>query len=353
MAAPIIGRELTKVQPRVDFAPDEYRAQIQGWGHRLRWERAMRCPCNVVYVDTYDPTHSAPVRAGRRDCPECRGTGYLYFGAQNVKGLVNDSSLDKRFLQTFGELAFGSARISLLPEHLPAWRDRFVDLDGARLYQEPPRVRKTTVEQPTYPILTRSMLVGSASDPTKPERRDLGVVHVRVADADGVIRAGEPLEGIDFRVTAEGALEWLDDSEGVGPPAVGEAYSLTYTCRPTYIVRSHPHLHRHTYVATKPYLNAYDGFKDYLDASLETLPDGAGVTRGDYFEVLTAGTIDGLALAEEDILVAKVDEPTTVADWSVISVTSPGGTIELVPMTVLALCWLEDLGDPFLRTGLP
>ncbi len=354
MADPIIGLELPKIQLRSDFSPDEYRAQIQGWGHRFRWERAMRCPCVLLYVDASTPTHTAAAKAGRPDCPECSGTGYIYVATQDVKALVNDASSDKRFLQAFGELAFGAVRLSLLPEHLPAWRDRFVDLDGARIYQELPKIREETIEQPTYPILTREMLVGQVADPTLAERREIGIVVVRKADADGVLITGELVQGIDFNVTTDGAIEWLDASVGIGPPAVGESYALTYTCLPSYIVRSHPHLYRHTYVATPPFVNAVDGFQGTWDPNDGTFPSGSFV-RGDYFEVIGSGTVDGVEFVVDDVLVARVDGPSTTAsaDWTQIADGGPPRPAELVPMTVLALCWLEDLGDPFNRTGLP
>ncbi len=352
MADPIVGLELPKVQPRVDFAPDEFRAQIQGWGHRFRWERAMRCPCRLQYEDRYDPTLIAPSRAGDPDC-SCKGTGYRYVNPQNIKALVNDASSDKKFLQAFGELAFGSVRLSMLPEHLPAWRDRLIDLDGARIYQEPPRIRAETVEQPTYPILTRSMLVGSSDDPTLAQRRNIGVTVMRKTNAAGEFLDEELVEGVDFRVTDEGAVEFLDASVGAGPPAVGEGYSLVYTCCPTYIVRSHPHLYRHTYVATKPFVNTIDGFQGEWSPVADPWPSGDTLVRGDYFEVIEEGELDDVTFAVGDHLVAAVDRPTGLAaDWACLSdsYTPPA---QLVPMTVLALAWLEDLGDPFNRTGTP
>lgn len=348
------GRELVKVQPRVDFAPDEFRAQIQGWGHRMRWERAMRCPCNLQLVDRYDPTITALSRVGLTGCPGCDGVGYQYAAAQTIKALVNDPSSDQRFLQVFGEMAFGAVRLSLLPEHLPAWRDRFIDLDGARLYQEEPRVRVDAVEQPTYPILTRSMLVGDDDDPTRTVARDLGVVVLRKADANGVLLEDEPVEGVDFRITDAGAIEFLDDSAGVGPPAVGQAYSLVYTTCPTWTVRNHPHLYRHTYVAQKPFVNAVDGYRGEWAASDGAFPSGSH-DRGDYYEVIDDGVVDGVNFVAGDVLVARVDSPAddSAADWARIGDTDTAPEPELVPLTVMALCWLEDLGDPFGRTGVP
>jgi hypothetical protein len=351
MPEPIIGHELFTVEPRADFNPDEFRAQIQGWGHRMRWERALRCPGSQVYVDGQDATFQARVRSCRRGCPDCDGSGYLLTAAQDCKALVNDASADKKFLQTFGEMAFGAVRLSLLPEHLPGWRDRFTDMDGARLYQEPPRIRKANVEYLTYPILTRSMLVGTAGNPTNPLRREIGVALIRRASVAGISLPGELVIGVDFRITPEGAIEWLD---GGNPPALGESYSVLYTCRPVYIVRTQPHLYRHTYVAVRPFLNAYDGFKGYWNPS-SGLPSGSGVARGDYFEVGQSGTAEGVAFVRDDLLAALVDSPSTLPDWVRIPAegTTVGEVAELVPMTVMVTAWLEDLGDPFNRVGLP
>ena len=178
---------------------------------------------------------------------------------------------------------------------------------------------------------------------------------MRKADASGVLLSDEPLEGVAWRITPEGAVEFIDDvpSGAVPPPAVGESYSLIGPVCPVYIVRSHPHLYRHTYVATKPFVNAVDGYQGEWSPGADPWPSGDTLVRGDYFEVIEEGTLDDVTFSVGDTLVAAVDHPTGLAaDWVCLSdsYTPPA---QLVPMTVLALCWLEDLGDPFNRTGTP
>lgn len=438
---PIVSWELTKYAPRVDFDPREFRGQIQKWGHRVRWERASRCPCGMVYEGVTDG-YTVRTKAGNVDCPNgCRGTGYLYGAPQEIRALINDASGDKKLLQAFGERAFGSVRITTLPEHLPGWRDRCIDLDGIRVFKHEPRKRTGTVEVLDYPIVTRELVAGTPGNPTQPLIRKMGIVSFRVGNADGSLSSRQPIEEIDYRITSEGWLEHLGAAAtgvfqvsgsvgtvipagtrfvlaregepdrvyatsagatiGVGGvvqvpgtcidtgtvgniapnttlslatpivgvsevrslsgfengqdtpngPRLGEWYTVTFTTYPVFIIRSEPHLYRHTYVARKPFVNVVDGFRGYWSPAEGVMPAAVVQGVGDYFEVYENGTLFGQAFQQGDVLVATAHAPSASSfeGWFKIADDDSSVPVDVIPISVMCLAWLEDMGDPFGR----
>lgn len=135
------------------------------------------------------------------------------------------------------------------------------------------------------------------------------------------------------------------------PCKLGQWYSPSYVTYPVYIIRSEPHLYRHTYVAQKPFVNAVDGYRGSWAPEIEAFPAGEVEAPGDYFEVYEAGEIDGVAFDEGDVLVALVQSPPadSFVGWGKISSSAAALPTVLVPMTTMSLAWLETMGDPFGR----
>lgn len=434
-------------EPRIaDADPNDLRQQIFDEGLRLRWEKASRCACNYVQRDqggdsAYDITTT---KEGDPDCPECHGVGYLYYHAQEIKALVHDTSADPTWLKIYGELMDGSVAITLLPEHVPGPRDRFVCLDQWRRYSEQ-RPHATNPEALTYPVLVVPTVVGTAGDPTLPASIDLGILNARRADANGHITDDPMVVGTDIDVTADGEVEYLDagsyatgsfviaasvpngtmfpidtpiyllgfdygyratttgvfydglcavqaiatvvgsgmnrsvgfefpfympdesvaqaevivaftggtnPGEGGNIPAVGEMVAFDYYCRPCYVVRKFPHYSREAYVVQTPYVNGSSGDRGFWDPADGTFPTGA-ISRGDYFEVQGDDTVDGVTFATGEVLLALVDTPSETAYAGQWLRLVPGvNEAKLVKLSSMVLCWLEDLGDPFARSGV-
>lgn len=443
------------------FDPDGFRGQSQSQGHSYRWEKAMKCPCQIIAHENEAPLgtdYVTPMKEGRPDCPDCHGSGYLYFGGQTINALHHNASTLPRWLMVHGSLLTGACGITTQPEHILNRRDRLIDLDEVRIYDET-LVRTGATDQPTYPIVTEQIPTGQADDPTIPATQQRGVIYMRRADSAGNITDDELVEGTDFNITADGLIEWIDAgtrasgsvylafttdevSEGdiipagfvftslntgvsyatdfaaiatsSGPgslviavsvtalsvgadgnvaadddfgfiaetaptsgivrmnlgaitggtdpgdggnvPAVGDRYALQYVCRPTYIVRLLPHMGRTARVQAEPYINTIGGFKGYWSPDEGAFPSGVGVVVGDYWEVSASGTFAGLTWTYNDVLLALVDEPVDsyAGNWKRLSDDpTPSGETEVAHMPMLAVCWLEDLGDPFQRAGTP
>ncbi len=432
-----------------DADPLDLRQQIFDEGLRVRWEKASRCACNYVQRDPtgseYDITTT---KEGDPSCVSCKGVGYLYYGAQEIKALVHDTSADPTWLKIYGELMDGSVSITLLPEHVPGPRDRFVVLDQWRRYSEQ-RVHATNPEALTYPIIVVPTTVGTDGDATLQTTINLGILNARRADANGHIVSTPMVVGTDVDATADGEVEYLNagtyasgflvlvgggggdnvpngtalavgdvlataspalaftvtqgsvfwdntcvvgvrvnevgSDYNIGPnidvvgvsfdgytiagdtldgftggtnagvggnvPAVGEMVAFDYYCRPCYVARKFPHYSREAYVVQTPYVNSTSGDRGYWDPTDE-FPTGT-IARGDYYEVTGDGTVDGVVFATGQFLVAAIDSPSDAVFAGQWYRLIPGTNEPvLVKLSSMALCWLEDLGDPFQRSGV-
>lgn len=448
-----------------------FREQNYGQGHRLRWSKVMKCPCVTVLHEPSQPlteTYTTPVKEGRPDCPSCYGRGLLYFGEQEITAPLMDFRMSPMWLQLFGSIADGGCLVSPEPEHLLNRRDRIVDLDEVRLYDEV-CVRTGAVETPntirgtpTYAIATEQIPAGSDADPYIPATATRGVIYCRRADSEGRIQPDPLVYGTDFTITDAGAIEWLDagtvasgqilvledgnehagetmpagtvlyigaapgipyavttadlfmydfgdttggvvacqayaagtdynqpvgtllipafaslpDSDqwdvslriaagfdqGVNPgeggniPAVGERYAIQYVCHPTYIVRLLPRAGRSSRVSNEPYIDMIDGFIGPWSPDEGEFPSG-DIAVGDYWEVSVTGEFADKEFTAGDYLVALVANPSTTTyagNWRRVPMF--GGhdeddtTVEHMPTA--AMCWLEDMGDPFSQGGV-
>jgi hypothetical protein len=221
-----------KTTPRADFQPEHFRALIEGRGTRLSWEQGDLCPCGVYG----EPSKST--------CPVCRGTSWAYTAtAGEVRGIVSALSLAEKSLPEFGSLGWGLVKLSLLPEHVPGFADRFTLLDGVFLRQEV-AVRPATgaAQRLALPVasLTATFVQNGIAQP-----RTMRVRCLRPATAEGEAMA--PLtEGVDFAVTADGRIDWTlgDVEDHETAPRPGEKFSISYYARPRFIVTEHPFVMR-------------------------------------------------------------------------------------------------------------
>jgi hypothetical protein len=175
----------------------------------------------------------------------CKGKGYFYHSSQRVKAGVTSATENPERFRAYGEYATGMVSISLLPEHLPAWGDRFTMINSVLLYRET-RVRAAgAITTLKLPVVTRSLdLVQGATD--------INVLHAHKANVDGTTDVGLSLiPGQDFEVTAAGEIDWaLGDASG-NAPAEGVRFAISYYAHPRFVVIDHPHAFRDTFTKRK------------------------------------------------------------------------------------------------------
>jgi hypothetical protein len=231
----------------VDFDLEDFRLALFQKGRELVWDQAISCPCQ---------TRSRPAGRGqdveyqrlnesRVDCPGCGGGGIIYDNRQTTYAMLTDAMSDQKFFNLYSRYSEGTVFITLLPEHMPAARDRFTLTRGVVTYEETNFIHKTTVERPRFPIVKRTMYLGSETNPYEPEEVAVGVMYMRAAGLDGVLLPTKFTENVHFTVTDEGAVDWT--LAGELEPPIGARVSIRYYGRPAFTVTGFPFAQRDLY----------------------------------------------------------------------------------------------------------
>jgi hypothetical protein len=219
---------------RVDgLPPGPFRDLLYTEGQRVRYARAIDCPCKT-----------ADERARERiDCPVCAGERFIYPDALQVEtiAVVQDVTRSKELLARHGMFEAGAVKISMRGEFAPCIRDRLTLLDAFITLNVLRERRAGAVDELRHPIVVpENLIVG-------PEETDLaesGVIYLQMMDPDTGTAGAVLEEGVHFEVTAAGHIDWaLGDALGVAP-LVGGLYSLCHFARPSYLVTTQPHVVR-------------------------------------------------------------------------------------------------------------
>ena len=262
------SRQPVKLGPRVDFRPEQFRKFFFKAGLDLKWEQAQECPCKRPTADySLDVTLQTTDRTSesRIDCVKCKGKGYFYHSPQVVRSLVTTATENPDRFRLYGEFATGMINISLLPEHLPSYGDRFTMSDSVLLFRETKIRSSNAVESPRFPIVTRSLDLSSGVS-------QVGVLNLHRANADGTCTDAVSLvQGTDFIVTASRDLDFtLGDGTG-NAPVVNSRYSISYYAHPRYVVVDHPHAFRDTFTKKKTPSETFKPLPIQCNAKLEFL----------------------------------------------------------------------------------
>ena len=244
-------KEPLKVGAQGKFRDLEFRKMMKDKGLSLTWEQAAECPCvrrlaTAVHLGgIVDRTGGkATSTEPRADCPVCKGRGYFHHSPQTVKAIVTSAESNPKRFELWGESAVGMIALTLLPENLPGYLDRFTMHGSVLVFRETRTRTAETVEALRYPIVTRTLDL------------ETGTVEVNVlyahraspegeAALDGVLTPGEDFEVVD------GKVDWtLGDDAGTAPEEGGR-YSFTYYAHPAFIVLTHPHAFRDTVTQVK------------------------------------------------------------------------------------------------------
>lgn len=244
---PIAPKKLN--QARVDWRLAEFRKAVWVYGQTVKWELAARCPCRQ-YIRNDETRLDENLGHARADCPECRGTGTLYHSPQQTVALVEDMARNPEAYKVWGQSVFGGARFTMLPENRPHFLDRITLLHSVMPYHEV-RVRRTTTEQPRYPIVVRNIAIATDGDNTESRELQVGVIYIRKVDGSGRVDGVELVEGTDFTVDGTaGTVTWIDGA-GSNAPAQGTGYTISYYAHPVYVVHGMGYAARDTFVKFK------------------------------------------------------------------------------------------------------
>lgn len=265
MLLPLPQRNLTKA--RVDFSADDFATLIAQKGLNLRWRQAAECPCSartadlnldLDFVGANLPDVSVDSQYNNQ-CPVCDGKGIIYHSEQTVQGVVASAAGD--YLNArFGGYHDGVINISLNPEHLPNFGDKFELLDSVLVYSQAIEDNGLNTLPLRFPIVRRTMTLATGEV-------TVGVLYATYADATtNLTQAVELEEGTDFQVT-NGEIEWLNK------PANAGKFTFSYYAHPTYVCVAFPNSIRDTHIRKKSVTERIAPLPVRVQCKLEFLGD--------------------------------------------------------------------------------
>jgi hypothetical protein len=198
---------------RVDFNPQLFEDLILQKGLRIKWEKAVNCPC-------IDAATTRPVEG----CVNCDSRGKLYFGASEIKGLITRQNKELEIGDTLGVLEPGEGYLTTSSvNRLTIW-DRVTNLDSVAIYHEVLIHDETGGDWLRYPPVG---LVDFA-------------VHQPSRTSPQVILQ----QNTDFTVDADGKIQWLSANK----PKANQGISFRYVHNPVWLVINTPNYVRDTFV---------------------------------------------------------------------------------------------------------
>jgi hypothetical protein len=173
-----------KLRPRADLNPSDFRKLLFQKGFDLKWEMAAECPCQRKLTTG---SASSLTREPRIDCPRCAGLGVVYHSPQIIKAWVGGSRGDVDFQRVYGEYDPGMIHVTMLPEHTPGMLDRLTLMQSVLVFRETRQRSALALERLRYPVIPRTLTVGSVTDSTVSTTQTVDVLYLQKSDADGVV----------------------------------------------------------------------------------------------------------------------------------------------------------------------
>lgn len=269
MEFPSVEQSLTLT--RADFDLGTFRRLIAQKGLKVEWKQSGECPCQPKSVDNgFDLTDIDDIDSGTGPvigCPVCNGTGLIYHSPQNIQAII--TSAEGEYLNArYGGYREGLVTITLNPEHLPVFGDRFTLTDSVMLYRETiTMVEGQNLYSLRFPIASRDVKLATG-DAT----HDIIYLHVTdpvtgLAEVNGdhTLDWRGPAQG--FEVTAEGKFQ----RNNINRLVDGMRVSLTYFINPAYTVVSYPNSIRDTRIRKKTNVDQHVPMPVRVQAKLEFL----------------------------------------------------------------------------------
>lgn len=213
---------------RASFRNVEFQRVIQQHGKRVRWRKAMLCPCINADSDQV-----------ALDCTDCDGSGYFYVDPLDIQAVMLAFDSKTRLYEKFGLWTSGEVGVTTHNEHRLGFRDSLEMTDDLMNFNElikkgNRRGRRSSLDAHTdaarYRIsqLTKALV-----------KMDSGIVALQI--------------GYHMTLNASGHIVWTAQGEQL--VADGTIVSIHYDFHPVWIVTSHPHVMR----------SDIDGFKKVPD----------------------------------------------------------------------------------------
>ena len=242
------AQQLDKV--RVDFFNEEFKRLLAQKGLRCQWTQRVQCPCSIpsseYNLDLRAIDDTSFESGGHPDCPTCNGSGLAESVSQEVKAIVTGINTDYDSVDQ-GTVFLPEVKMTLLPEHLPSFGDRFTLLDSATIRQETLSMEDAVQQGAvfdvplSYPAVTRTLEL-------EPDNVDRTILSVFFTDADGRT-VGELPETTYLYRPGDNSIRFLGGVPGANRPV--KKFTVSYYANPTFTVMGQPYAIRDTFLRTK------------------------------------------------------------------------------------------------------
>ncbi len=193
---------LKKNRPRADAKPNDFRKLVLQKGFDVKWEQAAICPCQRQLTLS---SKTSLTGESRQNCPKCSGIGVIYHSPLNVKAWISGARSEHDIQRKYGDYGPGTISVSLLPEHTPSPMDKFTILSNLIVFRETRTKGSGAVERLRYPVVKRSVSIGSQADANVAETLTVGAIYVHKASSAGVVSNPPLTVNQDFSTFASSA----------------------------------------------------------------------------------------------------------------------------------------------------
>lgn len=208
----------TTPSPMPVFLPDpsikglSFDQLINQRGVRFIHHRAI--PCMNVESTTF--------QAHQPDCPFCDDSGIIYYDQKEIWGVFSGNSIEKTF-EAHGVWETGTAVVTLPTEYPDGTQADFNTYDRLEIPDQTVRLWELKGYEPR---------AGGIQDLRYPVKN----IDYASSITDGVQKFY--MVGVDFNVTAEGAIEWISGKEPFYDTTLerGEVIGWVYYANPVYVV---------------------------------------------------------------------------------------------------------------------
>lgn len=246
-----LNAALTVNKQRADFKPEQFDLVINQHGKRVRWRKAMLCPC------LEETTGQAAV-----NCFDCDGSGYVYVDPLDIQLLMFSNDSKTRLYEKFALWQQGEAQVSMQANYRMGFRDSIESIDDVSNFNELLKKGNRRGRRSALPANTDSARYRIAA---------IAKIISKTSVKGSVLSAER---GLHFELTEAGHIQWTAQGNKLIPDGV--FYSIHYDFHPVYIVTSHPHVMRSDIKGTKEINEVVQPLPLNASVQLDFLSDTAG-----------------------------------------------------------------------------
>ena len=243
---------------RADFFVDGFKQLLAQKGLRLLWEQRQPCPCFISTAEfSFDLNGIDDVNSdvnGNPDCAFCGGGGLITHSQQEIKGIPSSVNSDYDS-NDFGTVLLPETLITLLPEHIPSFGDRFTFMDSAMTRSEILHMSDAVQTGATknlalsFPASVRTLELQAGNI-------EKSILSVYYTDDNGNVVGELP----EFDANGNrlwdlnentNSLRLFGSSPPINVPSASAKVSVTYYAKPTFTVFGQPFAIRDTFLREK------------------------------------------------------------------------------------------------------